>query len=55
MCIETLCKYIDNLLENPGEEKFRRIRCGNKAFQDRVKSVEGGTQFLLCAGYETQR
>ncbi|MEM7007979.1 MAG: Lon-like protease helical domain-containing protein, partial [Thermodesulfobacteriota bacterium] len=41
--IETLCKYIDNLLCNPGEEKFRKIRCGNKAFQDRVASVIGGT------------
>lgn len=55
MCIETLCRYIDNLLENPGVEKFRKIRCSNKAFQERVASVTGGTQFLLCAGYEQAR
>ncbi|KAF6029257.1 UBXN6 [Bugula neritina] len=55
VCIETLCRYIDNLLENPGVEKFRKIRCSNKAFQERVASVTGGTQFLLCAGYEQAR
>ncbi|XP_067938283.1 UBX domain-containing protein 6-like isoform X2 [Watersipora subatra] len=55
VCIETLCKYIDNLLDHPGEEKFRKIRCGNKAFQERVCSVTGGKQFLVCAGYQLER
>ena len=53
--METLCKYLDNLLNNPGEEKFRKIRCNNKAFCERVSAVEGGTQFLHCAGYKLMR
>lgn len=31
--LDTIGKYVDNLLTNPNEEKFRRIRLANKAFQ----------------------
>ncbi len=33
--MDILCKYLDNLINNPGEEKFRKIRLANKAFQVR--------------------
>lgn len=52
VCVETLCKYIDNILKNPTEEKFRKIRRSNKAFQERVASMEGSNDFLLGCGFE---
>lgn len=32
-CVDTLVKYLKNIAENPTEEKFRKIRWGNKALQ----------------------
>ncbi|CAD6194600.1 unnamed protein product [Caenorhabditis auriculariae] len=46
IAIETLCKYLQNILEHPGEEKYQRIRVSNKAFQERVANVKGGRTFL---------
>ena len=40
--MDVLCKYLDNLIEHPGEEKFRKIRLANKAFQ-----VHTGVNVLL--------
>lgn len=50
--IETLCKYIDNVLNHPGEEKFRKIREKNKAFQERVASLKGTEEFLQATGFQ---
>lgn len=52
VCVDTLCKYIDNIIKNPGEEKFRKIRFSNKAFTERVASLEGSEEFLQAAGFE---
>lgn len=53
-CVSTLLAYIGNIVNNPLEEKFRRIRTTNKAFQDRVASCTGGVMFLNAAGFEQQ-
>ena len=26
------CRYLDNVIDHPGEEKYRKIRVGNKTF-----------------------
>lgn len=49
---ETLQKYIRNLIDNPDEPKFRRIRIANKAFQERVLSAKGGREFLEACGFQ---
>ena len=49
--VETLCKYIDNIVNNPTEIKFRKIRRSNKAFSERVASLEGTQQFLEGCGF----
>ncbi|CAI5448575.1 unnamed protein product [Caenorhabditis angaria] len=49
--IETICKYVQNILEHPGEEKYRQIRLTNKAFQERVASAIGGRKFLESVGF----
>ena len=55
LCVETLCKYIDNIIRNPTEIKFRKIRKSNKAFKERVASLEGTSHFLEGCGFQTQQ
>lgn len=52
VCVETLSKYLDNLISNPGEEKFRKIRLSNKAFTERVRELEGTDEFLQAVGFK---
>lgn len=54
LCIETLSKYLENIVQNPGEEKYRKIRVSNRIFCERVKPIEGGYDFLLGAGFTEQ-
>ena len=55
MCVETLCKYLDNIVNNPTETKFRRIRRSNKAFNDRVAALDGTREFLEGCGFEVRQ
>lgn len=50
-CIETLKKYIANILANPDEPKYQKIRMSNRVFCDKVANVEGSLQFLNAAGF----
>ncbi|XP_072100136.1 UBX domain-containing protein 6 isoform X1 [Mobula birostris] len=49
---ETLGKYIDNIYSNPSEEKYRKIKLQNKAFQERISELEGTHEFLQAIGFE---
>lgn len=49
--METLNKYLRNILSNPSEEKFRKIRLSNKVFQEKVYGMEGAIEFLESAGF----
>lgn len=49
---QTLLIYVGNIIKNPDEEKYRRIRVSNPIFQDRVGSVKGGMEFLELCGFE---
>ncbi|KMZ60843.1 hypothetical protein ZOSMA_56G00740 [Zostera marina] len=49
---QTLLTYIGNIVKNPNEEKFRKIRLTNPSFQDRVGSLKGGVEFLQICGFE---
>lgn len=53
-CIETLTKYLENIINHPGEEKYRKIRMSNRIFAEKIKPVEGGCEFLLGAGFNEQ-
>jgi len=52
VCVDTLTKYLDNIIQNPSEEKFRKIRKSNKAFTERVSSLEGADIFLSAVGFD---
>lgn len=41
-------------MQDPKEEKFRKIRLSNAAFQAKVSSVEGALQFLELLGFEKE-
>lgn len=51
-CVETLCKYLDNIISCPTEPKFQRIRCSNRVYQEKVSGVVGAQQFLKAAGFD---
>ena len=41
-------------MQNPTEEKFRKIRQSNKAYQERIAVLEGTSLFLQSAGFMSQ-
>ncbi|KAG2580178.1 UBX domain-containing protein 1-like isoform X2 [Panicum virgatum] len=49
---QTLLKIIANIVKNPAEEKFRRIRLSNPIFMDRVGNLQGGVEFLELCGFQ---
>jgi len=55
LCVDTLCKYLDNIVNNPAELKFRKIRKSNKAFKERVAAMEGSEEFLAGCGFQVQQ
>lgn len=50
-CIETLKKYLQNIIQNPSEEKFQKIRKSNRIFCEKVANAEGSSEFLTAAGF----
>lgn len=48
----TLLTYAKNVATKPDEEKFRKIRLSNAAFQERVGKLKGGIEFLELCGFE---
>ncbi|CAH2058220.1 unnamed protein product, partial [Iphiclides podalirius] len=53
-CVETLCKYLENIITYPEEEKYQKIRMSNRAFSERVQPIEGAMELLLAAGFTQQ-
>ncbi|CAM6106010.1 unnamed protein product [Calypogeia fissa] len=50
-CFQTLLTYLGNVARDPDQEKFRKIRLTNPAFQERVANL-GGVRFLELCGFE---
>eukprot|EP00123_Amoebidium_parasiticum_P007130 comp17898_c0_seq1/m.18144 comp17898_c0_seq1/g.18144 ORF comp17898_c0_seq1/g.18144 comp17898_c0_seq1/m.18144 type:complete len:425 (-) comp17898_c0_seq1:14-1288(-) len=44
-------RYIDNILKNPTEPKYRKIKVGNKVFQEKVFPVVGHDGVLEACGF----
>ena len=53
--MSTLLKILDNIIQDPNEPKYRKIRVQNKAFQEQVACMEGAIDFLLGAGFEEKQ
>ncbi|KAG6460569.1 hypothetical protein O3G_MSEX012062 [Manduca sexta] len=54
-CVETLCKYLENITNNPDEDKYHKIRMSNRVFCERVMPIEGAMELLLAAGFLQQK
>lgn len=50
-CIQTLTKYLENIINHPDEEKYYKIRMSNRIFCEKVRNVEGALEFLKAAGF----
>merc|ERR1712183_983242 len=49
---QTLYKVVGNIVQNPDEEKYRKIRCSNKTFSEKVLPVKGTREFIKAIGFE---
>ncbi|XP_044959079.1 UBX domain-containing protein 1-A-like [Hordeum vulgare subsp. vulgare] len=52
---QILLKIVANIVKNPEEDKFRRIRLSNPVFKDRVGNLQGGVEFLELCGFQKLR
>jgi hypothetical protein len=48
VCLVTIMKILDNILQQPGNEKVRSIRMSNSAFNEKVASRAGGSESTLA-------
>lgn len=49
--VTTLDKILSNIISNPMEEKYRRVKKQNAAFQKRLGGLMGGDDALKAAGF----
>lgn len=47
-------KYVENMVNNPTEEKFRAINLENAAFQRLVGGKKGGLEMMTSIGFVEQ-
>jgi len=52
--METANKYVENIVNNPTEEKFRAINLENAAFQRLVGAKKGGLAMMTAIGFVEQ-
>lgn len=51
-CLKILSVYVSNVVDNPGEEKYRTINMENKVFRTKVKPFIGGKHLLVAVGFK---
>jgi hypothetical protein len=49
--VTTILRILANVLQDPFEEKYRRVRLQNPTFQAKVSTVAGALDFLHAAGF----
>lgn len=49
-----LYKIVSNIIQHPGESKYRSIRKANRVFESRVSRLPECLEFLLAVGFEDQ-
>jgi len=50
--IQTFIIYVNNIVKNPGEMRYRRIRVENANYQERLGHLRGGQKMLEILGYK---
>lgn len=49
--LTTLGKVVSNIISNPTEEKYRKVKQSNAAFGRRLGNVQGGRDAILAVGF----
>jgi hypothetical protein len=49
--LSTILKIISNIIKNPYEEKYRKIKTSNKLIQLKIVSVSGALEVLVATGF----
>jgi hypothetical protein len=52
VALKTLNKVCSNIKDHPMEDKYRRLKIANQAFQNRVTKVPGGLDILRALGFK---
>lgn len=54
-CVKKLIQLFYNILQNPDQEKYRKVKANNATFRkDILDSTKQGEELLLAAGWHTQ-
>lgn len=51
-CLSLVKTYLSNLINDPTNAKYRRIRRSNKAFMSRIAAFPPAEELLLTVGFE---
>lgn len=52
IAVRTLLTFVQNIVANPGMEKYRKVRTGNSTFQTRLGSKRGGMDCMRAFGFK---
>ncbi|KAM4807587.1 UBX domain-containing protein 6 isoform 2-T2 [Rhinophrynus dorsalis] len=52
LAVETMAKYLNNIISHPDEEKYYKIKLSNKVFQERIGGLAGTHEFFEAVGFE---
>lgn len=52
VAVRTLLTFVKNVVDHPGQEKYRRVRTSNNTFQTRLGSKTGGVTCMEAFGFE---
>src|SRR4051812_20723395 len=53
-CVSTLLQIMNNLLKEPYNERFRKLREKNHTFNSNVLQIVGGKEFLIKVGFKSK-
>jgi PUB domain len=51
-CVLTIVKYIQNIISDPSDPKYRTINTGNKTFQDKVLLANSALNLMYSIGFK---
>lgn len=54
-CTEVLIKYLTNIIENPSNNNFKKIKSSNKVLNEKVLVCRGAIEFLQSVGFEKKK
>lgn len=54
LSLQTLATIVRNVVDNPDEARYRRLRLGNRIMHTRILSLEGGAACLGALGFRKQ-